>query len=99
MVSNLTNLTSAENTYDLVKFVTEITGGIFMGMFIVTVFVIVTAISLKNQEFEKALLMGSFTGFVISIFLRAMELLNFTYVIVFAVIMAFSGTFVYYQSK
>ena len=100
MVTNLSNLTSAETVFEIVEYVNGVTDGSFASLFILAFFIVVTMIvSKKVASFEEAILIGSFAGFVISIFLVALELLNFYYIISFGVIMAFDAFWIYFKNK
>ena len=99
IVTNLTNLTDAQNFYGVMKFVYDITGGIFGTLFIVTIEFILLMIFLRNYSFEESLLGSSFLVMFISIFLRVMGLISFELVIWLAVIVGISALWVYIAKK
>ena len=91
MVTNLSNLSSAESFYDIVVFTNQVTNN-FMGMlFIIIVFVILFSMFIKKYELNQSLLVSSFMCFGLSIMLTAIELLEFWFIIMFFVIVAFCG--------
>ena len=96
-ITNLTNLTSAETFADLVNYSNDVTGGFMSIGFVVTLFFIITMISLKKYDIDESLLIASFFGFVISIGLTAIELLNAWFIVSFGVILALTGFWVYFN--
>ena len=94
-ITNLTNLTSAQNTYELVKFANDVTLGYLSVLFIISVFIILTIISMKNYEFDEALTLSAFISFGISIYLSVIGLINFKFIIFFAVIFSIGGFWIY----
>src|SRR3990167_9415907 len=80
-ITNLTNLTSAQNTYELVKFANDVTLGYLSVLFIISIFIIITLISMKNYEFDEALTLSAFISFGISIYLSVIFIVLIGFVI------------------
>ncbi len=99
MVTNLTNLTSAQTFFDILEYDNSVTGGFMTAGFVITIFFIITMLSMRKYSFEESILLASFFGFVISIGLTAIELLNFVFIIGFATIFVLDGFFVYLSKK
>lgn len=99
-ITNLTNLTRGNMTaFDLVEYTNTVTDGIMMQGFIITVFVILTSMFVNRYGLEKSILVSSFLSMMISIALSVIGLLNFYYMIFFAVLMIFSGFWVYFSTR
>ncbi len=87
MVTNLTNITKANVTfYDMVDYSNDVTNGLVGLMLIIVVFLILLTNFMRKYEFEEAMLASSFICFGLAIFLRAIELISFQFMIMFAVI-------------
>lgn len=92
---NTTNLTQAENIPDLLVVANNATGQIFVGGFLIAFFIIILMTLMTRFRFDESIFASSFAGFFISIFLRQAQLINFTFVIGFLIIMALSGLLMY----
>ena len=99
VLTNLTNLTSTTNFMGLVRFANNSSGGIFGLLFLLSIFIIMIMMSMRQYQFEESLLLASFFGFVMSIFLRAVGIIDFYLIIIMASIMSLSGIWVYLSKK
>ena len=86
---NLSALQNSETITDIVVAANNATGQVLMGLFLVAIF-IVFVLRLKKYDFEDTILASSFIFFILSVFLRQAQLVNFIVVLVFLVILAFS---------
>lgn len=92
---NLTNLTTATTVTDLVSYSNEVTDGLLVALFITAIFgILLMAFAIKNG-LPKGGLAASTICFVLSILLRNAGMINFLFVIFFAVIMAISAFYLY----
>jgi len=85
---NLSALAESETVLDVVTVANNATGQILMGLFLVAVFFIMMMILSKNG-FDNALVISSFACFILSLFLRFANMINFLFVIFFLAITAF----------
>lgn len=99
MVTNLTNITDAKNFFDLVEYSNNVTGGVLGWMLVIVLMSMLTLMFLQRYSFEESILGASFLCFVISFFLRFMELITFTIVISLGIVLVFSGFGVYLSKK
>ena len=99
MVTNLTNLTTSNNFFDLVKYSNDVTGGIFGWMFVVVLMIMFTLMFLKRYTFEESILGASFLCFALAFFLRFMDIISFRIVISLGIIMVFAGFWVFLSKK
>lgn len=86
---NLTNLTHAENLYGFVRYVNDGTSGLFIILTLFAVF-IVLLLGLKRYTFSSAFMVSSFFGLVLSLIFASITLLNWSYVLLFIALAAFS---------
>ena len=91
---NLTQLGGADSFNGLINFANDVTGDLFVGLFVMAVFVIAVFV-LKKYEFDFALLSSSFGAFVISALLSYGGFLNMIYPLAFLAIMAFTAFYVF----
>lgn len=98
MAYNLTNMTSAVYGYELVGFANEVTGGIFMSGFVITLFIVMLMIQSIRKDFIESLLVSSWVLFVLSSFLSFMGQLNPVYPLIFVLLTAFSAFFKLFSS-
>lgn len=99
MVDNITNLTTAETLYDFVKFGNEVTNGIVGLMLLISIIIILTAILSKRLDLDEALLVSSFVGFVISMGLTALNLIDPALIILTLLIVVFDGFWIYIKNS
>lgn len=94
--NNLTDLQNAFNFVDVVKFTNDNTNGAVGIFLILTFFFITLFITLKKVDsFEQALLVASFVGFGMSIWLRVLEFVNYLWMISFLLIIFFDAYYIY----
>lgn len=98
-VTNLTNLTSTQNTYELVIYANQVTNGILFNLFIIVIFIILILISMRRYEWDEAMTASAFVTFGFSIFFSAFKLLNFKFVIFFGVVAALGAFWLYISGK
>jgi hypothetical protein len=96
---NLTNLTNAKTLPDLVVIANNATNQIFMGGYLVAFFIIMLMGLLVKFKFEESLLASSFACFILSLFLRQAQLINFTFVIGFLIITAMMGLYMFMKKR
>ena len=86
---NLTALSESETVTDLVTVANDATGQTLMGLFLIGIFFIILMVMGKNG-FEKAMIVASYSCFILSLFLRYAGMINFLFVILFLAIAAFT---------
>jgi len=95
MVSyNITALSNVDSVGTLFQYANNSAGGVLFGIIIMAVFFIMLLV-MKRWEFDKALLSSSFACFILAMLLSFAGLLNFMFVLIFLVIMAFTALYVY----
>ena len=94
MVTNISGLQNATSFYDVLVYDNFITGQLFVGLFLIALVFIVFMMVKGREEFEESILVASFAGLVFSIFLKALNLINFMYVIAFIVLLAGSAMYI-----
>ncbi len=99
MVNNLTNLTDAVTFFDIIEFNNSVTNGLMGSGFIITIFFIIVMVSMRKYSFEESILLASFFGFVLSIGLTAIGLVNLVFIFAFATLFVLDGFFVYLTRK
>ena len=85
---NISGLQNATSFYDVLVYDNYITGQLFMGLFLIALVFIIFMMVKGREEFEESILIASFAGLVFSIFLKALNLINFLYVLAFIIILA-----------
>jgi len=90
MTYNMTQLQQSETVFDLFEYANNSTGGIMIGLFLVSFF-FVMLMMLKRYEFEKGLLVSSWLTFVVAIMFSYAGLLNLYFALIFLIITAFVG--------
>jgi len=95
---NETALKAVENTFDIVKYANDVTGGVFIA-FGVIIFFFVLMGALFSIEFEARLIVSSFACFFISVLLAGIELLNWIYPLGFLLLVALSGLFIVFAHR
>jgi len=94
MAINITEFQSSNSLVDVVSFVNNSSGGLFVSLFMLAFF-FVLFLNLRKYGTTDALLSSSFACFIVSIFLKAAALINFQFVILFFVLTFFSIIFKY----
>lgn len=94
-VTNLTNLTSAENFYEIVEYTNNTTGGILIIMFIISLSIIMFVMLLKRYEPEVALLSSAFFSMMFCFLLVAVNLLDFEFLMIYGVVFSIMVFYVY----
>ena len=90
----MTDLAASTNVFDLVSFANGATGGILLVLFVMAVF-FVMLLSLKKYEFDSALLVSSFSCFMISIVLVYTETIPLLWALVYLIIAAFTAFYMF----
>jgi len=88
MAYNLTTLYAAETVPDLFIFANTSSGGVLMGLFMISIWFVIF-FSLKKWEAEHAFLATSWICFVLSTFLTVAGMLNFLFPLAFLVMAGF----------
>lgn len=96
MTYNETALQTATGLYDVLVFADDATGNVFIGLFVIGVFVSLLLI-MKRFEFHTTLPSAGLICFVISLILSYAELLNFLYPLGFLLVTALSVLYLYLQ--
>ena len=91
---NISGLQNATSFYDVLVYDNYITGQLFMGLFLIALVFIIFMMVKGREEFEESILVASFAGLVFSIFLKALNLINFLYVLAFIIILAGSAMYI-----
>lgn len=91
MVTNVTDLQSATNFYDIIEYTNDVTEGIMGSMFMVVLFILLIALFIKRYSIEASLAVSSFICFGISLMLVSIGLLSAPFLIFFGTIMGFSS--------
>lgn len=91
---NMTALQQVDSIGDLFVYADKSTGNILFGILLIAVFFIMLLV-MKRWEFDKALLSASFGTFILALILTFAGLLNFVFVLIFLIIMALTGLYVY----
>lgn len=95
MVSyNMTALQNIDSIGELFVYADKSTGNILFSIIITAIFFIMLLV-MKRWEFDKALLSSSFGCFLLALILSYGGLLNFVFVLIFLIITAFTGLYVY----
>lgn len=92
---NITPLQNADNFVDLVSFANTVSNQLLAGGFMVAIFVVMTMGFMIKTSFERSVFASSFVCFILSLFLRQANLINFVFPIGFLVITAFTGLYLY----
>jgi hypothetical protein len=93
---NLTNLSTAANLFDLANFANESTNGLFWGLILIAVFIIVT-INLRYNGIDRAVAAASFLCLIISVFLAYLNFINILYPVLLSI--ALAGSLYYIRSN
>lgn len=96
---NITGLEASTTFVDLVSFANTSSNNILVGGFMVAVFIVMTMGFMIKTTFEKSVLASSFVCFMLSLFLRQANLINFVFVIGFLIIAAFSALYLFATKK
>lgn len=91
---NITQLQAADTVNELFVYANDVTGQVLMGLFMIAIFFIMLMV-LKRWDFDKALLSSSFSCFILATILSYGRLLNFMIPLLFLIIMAFTGFYMY----
>ncbi len=94
---NMTTLGNAETVAELFLYADTAANNILFGLILFALFFIMLMV-LKRWEFDKALLSSSFACFILALILSFASLLNFIFVLLFLMIMAFTGFFMYIRN-
>jgi len=94
MSYNLTELKEAETFYDLTIYANTASEQILGGVFMFAIF-FVFILLFKRFGLDKAIAGSSFICLILSLYLSFAKLLSFYMIIVFLVILAFTGLYLY----
>lgn len=89
---NMTELQQAVTPADLVTYVNNATGQLFMGLMLLSFFFVLLFI-LKRYEFDKALFSSGFSIFIISLVLMFAKWVNFYVMLFFLFLFALTGLY------
>jgi len=94
MTYNLSLLTNSSSISGIVSTANSYTGGLLVGLLVLSVFFIML-LALKKWEFDDALLSSSFVSFIISAILVAAGMLNLLWTLGFLALTAFTAFYMY----
>jgi len=94
MTYNMTQLQASTTVFKLFEYANDATGEILVGLFMIGIFFILL-LSMKRMNFEYALFASSGLAFVLSAILTYSKLLNFIIPLIFLIVMALSGFYLY----
>lgn len=86
MVENITGIKTAQTFYDLIAYNNYITGGLFMGFFLVSIFFIITFVLMRRSEPREAIWVSSFLCFMFSLMLGVLKMVNSKFTIGFLIV-------------
>lgn len=98
MTYNTTQLANSLDLFDLITYANESTTGILFGLFIVSLFLVMTMGFIKFG-FEKALFTASFIAFIISAIMSYSGFLTIIYPLAFLAVTAFTGLYMFVVVK
>lgn len=90
MTYNMTELAAADTVYDLMVYANNSTGSILLALFVMAVFFVMLMV-LKKWDFDSALLVSSFSCFVLSAILVYAHLLALVWALVFLIMAGFTA--------
>ena len=90
----MTNITNANNMYEIVKATNDLSQGIFFALMLAVLF-LGFIIVFKKRDFKKVLLADSFFMIIITAIAWGMNFVGWTYIIVPVII--FGGSLIAYQ--
>jgi len=91
---NMTNITGANNLYNIVKATNELSNGLLLSLFLVVLF-FGFIIVFKKKDFKKVLLADSFFMILLTALAWGMDFVGWTYIIVPVIL--FGGSLIAYQ--
>ena len=91
---NMTNITAANDLYEIVKAVNNSGDGLFFALFLVILF-FGFIIVFKKRDFKKVLLLDSFFMVILTALAWGMEFVGWTYIIIPVIL--FGGSLIAYQ--
>ena len=91
---NMTNITNANNMFEIVKAVNEKSAGMFIVLFLVVLF-FGFIVAFKKRDFKKVLFADSFFMIVLTALAWGMGFVGWTYIIVPVIL--FGGSLIAYQ--
>lgn len=94
----MTALQASDTVFGLFSYANESTGQILFGLFMIGIFFIML-LSMKKLAFEYAIFAASGISFLLSALLAYTGLLNFSIPLVFLIVLALSGMYVYVVSR
>jgi len=94
MVYNMTNITAANNLYEIVVATNDLSGGTYFSLFLVVLF-FGFIIVFKKKDFKKVLLADSFFMIILTALAWGMDFVGWTYIIIPVII--FGGSLIAYQ--
>ena len=98
MAINLTNLTSANNMYDMAVYANNSSNHILFGGLTIAFLVILT-MALKRYPFPKGFLVASWTTFILSTILWAAKLIPIYYAITYLILAGVTGFMVWREEE
>jgi len=91
---NMTNITAANNLYEIVVATNDLSGGMYFSLFIVVLF-FGFIIVFKKRDFKKVLLADSFFMVILTALAWGMGFVGWTYIIIPVIV--FGGSLIAYQ--
>jgi len=91
---NMTNITNANNLFEIVKATNDLSGGMYFALFLVVLFFGFIVV-FKKKDFKKVLLADSFMMVILTAISWGMEFVGWTYIILPVII--FGGSLIAYQ--
>jgi hypothetical protein len=91
---NMTNITGANNLFEIAKATNELSNGMFFSLFLVILF-FGFIIVFKKRDFKKVLLADSFFMVILTALAWGMKFVGWTYIIIPVIV--FGGSLIAYQ--
>jgi len=99
MTYNMTELGQQTDIVGLVTFANNNVNFMLVGLFIISIFIVITFMFTKRMNLVDSLVVSSFICFVLSVIGVYINLLNFIYPLLFLVVVAFGSMYLYYTNK
>jgi hypothetical protein len=97
IIYNTTAIQHSQSAYAFVKAVNSASSGMFFNLTVVTIFIILLAVSMKYTDFLGALMGASWIMFILTVGLSIAQLVNIIFPLGFLIIAGFST--MYHQTQ
>jgi len=87
LTTNITNLTGIDSFYDLGQFAYSETTGLFWGLILISIFVILV-FNLRENGIDNAVISSGFGCFILSLLFLNLEWINLTFPVIFGLAIA-----------